>query len=77
MFESEHTFQLGDVDHNGDVNIADVTDLIDFLLGSDNGACIECGDVETDGTINIADVTALIDMLLNNGTTSNTRMVAN
>ena len=77
LFESEHTFQLGDVDHNGDVNIADVTDLIDFLLGSDNGACIECGDVETDGTINIADVTALIDMLLNNGTTSNTRMVAN
>ena len=77
LFESEHTFQLGDVDHNGDVNIADVTDLIDFLLGSDNGACIECGDVETDGTINIADVTALIDMLLNNGTTSNNRMVAN
>ena len=67
LFESEHTFQLGDVDHNGDVNIADVTDLIDFLLGSDNGACIECGDVETDGTISIADVTALIDLLLNSG----------
>ncbi|MBQ1487046.1 MAG: hypothetical protein IIZ44_11375 [Muribaculaceae bacterium] len=49
------------------MSITDVTELIDFLLGSDNGACIECGDVETDGIISIADVTALIDLLLNSG----------
>ena len=67
LFESEHTFQLGDVDHDGKVSITDVTELIDFLLGSDNGACIDCGDVETDGIISIADVTALIDLLLNSG----------
>ena len=64
LFENEHTFQLGDVDHDGNVSIADVTKLIDFLLGGDNGACLVCGDVETDGIISIADVAALIDYLL-------------
>ena len=64
LFENEHTFQLGDVDHDGIVGIADVAELIDFLLGGDNGACLVCGDVETDGIISIADVAALIDYLL-------------
>ena len=56
---------MGDVDHDGKVSIADVTELIEFLLGGDNGACLVCGDVETDGIISIADVTALIEYLLN------------
>ena len=67
LFENEHTFQLGDVDHDGKVSIADVTELIDFLLDNNNGVCTICGDVETDGIISIADVTALIDLLLNSG----------
>ena len=49
---------------DGEVSIDDVTKLIDFLLGGDNGACLVCGDVETDGKISIADVTALINHLL-------------
>ncbi len=66
LFENEHTFQLGDVDHDGTVSISDVTALIDYLLTGDNGACLVCGDVETDGIISIGDVTALIDYLLSN-----------
>ena len=65
LFENEHSFQLGDVDHNGEVDIADVTKLIDLLLGRDNGACLVCGDVKTDGIISIVDVTTLIGYLLN------------
>ena len=59
-----HGFDLGDVNHDGSVNIADVTALIDYLLGNENGVCTECADVNNDVTINIADVTGLIDMLL-------------
>ena len=55
----------GDVNHDGTVNIKDVTDLIDHLLGIGNGVCTTCGDVKEDGVINIGDVTALIDILLN------------
>ena len=54
----------GDVNHDGAVNIKDVTDLIDYLLGTNNDVCTTCADVKADGTINIADVTNLIDMLL-------------
>lgn len=54
-----------DVNCDGDVNIADVTDLIDYLLGSEFSPFNSvAADVDCDGIINIADVTALIDLLL-------------
>ena len=56
---------LGDVNDDGVVNIADVTVLIDYLLGSEpNPFNALNADVNRDGIINIADVTALIDLLL-------------
>ena len=54
----------GDVNESGEVNIADVTSLIDYLLGSGNTVNELAADVNSDNAINIADVTALIDMLL-------------
>jgi hypothetical protein len=57
------SFIRGDVDGDTNVNIADVTALIDILL---NGTVApEAADVDGDTNVNIADVTALIDMLLN------------
>ena len=54
--------QSGDVNGDGNVNISDVTALIDILLA---GTTPPAGsDVNGDGNVNIADVTALIDMLL-------------
>jgi hypothetical protein len=58
-----HDFDLGDVNHDHNVNIADVTALIDYILGSGE-VCEICADVNGDGPINIGDVTALIDVLL-------------
>lgn len=62
-----HEFAVGDVNHDGGVNISDVTTLIDYLLGNPDGVCTTCADVDGQGDINIADVTALIDMLLSKG----------
>ena len=59
-----HGYSVGDVNHDGAVNIADVTRLIDYLLGIQTLECTVCADVKADGAINIADVTALIDLLL-------------
>jgi hypothetical protein len=64
LFANGHGFEIGDVNHDDNVNIADVTTLIDMLLGGDNGACTICADVNGDENVSIADVTALIDMLL-------------
>ena len=63
-----HGYDLGDVNHDHAVNIADVTALIDYLLNPASEVCTICADVNTDNSVNIADVTALIDVLLSNGT---------
>ncbi len=52
------------MNHDNNVNIADVTKLIDYLLDVDNNICTICADVKSDNEVNIADVTALIDLLL-------------
>ena len=59
----EPSFERGDVDGDGKVNIDDITSLIDCLL---NGVA-PTGDADcyVDGVISIDDVTALIDYLLN------------
>ena len=60
-----HDYEVGDVNHDHAVNIADVTALIDYLLGS-GSVCETCANVNGDEGINIGDVTALIDLLLGN-----------
>ena len=55
-------FILGDVNGDGNVTIADVTELIDIILLE--GEYVEAGDIDANGSLTIADVTALIDMLL-------------
>ena len=52
----------GDVDGDGNINISDVTALIDLLLSG--GESLPSADVNGDGQVNISDVTALIDRLL-------------
>lgn len=56
----------GDVNHDGIVNIADVTALNDYLLRDPSLAPIEA-DFNNDGVVSIGDVTALIDFLLSGG----------
>lgn len=59
------TFARGDVNGDENVNIADVTALIDYLLsGNAAGVNVGAADCNQDETVNIADVTALIDYLL-------------
>ena len=52
----------GDVNLDGEVNIADVNSVIDVIL---NGTISQSADVNNDGEINIADVNALIEIILN------------
>lgn len=54
---------LGDVDHDGKVDINDVTAMIDYLLADADAMPAE-GDFNQDGKKNIDDVTEIIDFLL-------------
>ena len=56
---------VGDVNADGEVNIADVTRIIDIILGGyADDALLERADVNKDDEINIADVTKVIDIIL-------------
>ncbi len=52
----------GDVNLDGEVNIADINSVIDIIL--DGTAITPAADVNGDGEINIADINAIIDIIL-------------
>ncbi len=54
----------GDVNNDSEVDIADVTLLINYLLYSDNAIDTFNADTDLDGKVDIADVTLLINHLL-------------
>jgi len=55
----------GDVDHDGEITVTDVTILIDCLLkGDSSNICTLCADVDGDSELSITDVTVLMDMLV-------------
>ena len=58
-------FVRGDVNGDGEVNIADVNTVIDIILGgsADEGT-MQRADVNGDGEINIADVNTIMDIIL-------------
>ena len=59
------TGKRGDVNGDGNVNIGDVTTLIDYLLsGNASGVNLTAADCDQDSSVNISDVTTLIDYLL-------------
>ena len=64
--EVEPIYQIGDVNHDGFVNVGDVTELIDMLQNTITEVPVEA-DLDFDNAISIGDVTALIDMLLITG----------
>ena len=59
------TTLLGDVNNDGEVTIADVTALVNILLGKDTaGYNLDAADVNEDTKVTIADVVALVKMIL-------------
>ena len=54
---------IGDVNGDGEVNIADVNAVIKMIL---NGTYEQAGDVNSDDEVNIADVNAILRIIMNN-----------
>ena len=53
----------GDIDGNGELNVSDVTALINKILSAADFSDSVC-DVNEDGVVNVSDVTALINLIL-------------
>ncbi len=56
---------MGDVNHDGDVNVADVMMTVGVILGQTvTGFHFENADVNGDGSLNITDVMGIVDIVL-------------
>ena len=64
LFGSAHDYEPGDVNHDGNVNISDVTSMINALMSETNTLCPVCSDLNGDGITNITDVTLLITKVM-------------
>ena len=65
MIESQPAVMPGDVNGDGSIGIADITVLIDYLLGVEAANFVLLNaDADGNGKIDIADVTRIIDMIL-------------
>lgn len=65
-FDLGSTSQIGDVNNDGNITIADVTALVNIILGKDNEGQYnhDAADINGDHIITIADVTALVNKIL-------------
>ena len=62
---AQQTYIDGDVNGDGEVNIADVNAVLDIVLGGEaDQATTKRADVNHDGEIGIADVNSVIDIIL-------------
>ena len=55
---------MGDVNDDGIINVADVTELA-RLIEAGNAPDVEIGDMNEDGAVNELDVQALANMIVN------------
>ena len=62
--ENYHNAEMGDINHDGFINVSDATLLISYLLSPDSLICPTCSDMNQDGLVNISDATLLISFLL-------------
>lgn len=65
MVDQQVDADLGDVNVDGQLNVTDVTEMINAVLGAQSATfCKITADMDGDGVVNVTDVTALINKIL-------------
>ena len=59
------TYKAGDANGDGNVNVFDVTAIVNYILGSPSGNFVfQAADVNNDGNVNVFDVTKVVNIIL-------------
>ena len=61
-FFSQYTYNMGDINNDGNVNVLDVIETVNLVL---NGEYSPIVDMNYDGTVNILDIIDIIYIILN------------
>ena len=61
-FFSQYTFNLGDINNDGNVNVLDAIETVNLVLNSEYNPIV---DMNYDGTVNILDIIDIIYIILN------------
>ena len=65
LMKYSNEFVLGDVNHDGKIDIVDVTNITNYILNKNHGSFYEAeADVNQDGVISITDVTYMVNLIL-------------
>ena len=57
--------QLGDANHDGDVDVADIISIANYILGSASGSFdMTAADVNGDGDVDVADIIGIANIIL-------------
>ncbi len=64
---------MGDVNNDGQVNVSDVTLVVNHILNNGSSINTELGDMDHSGDITISDVTLLVNAILTNSGSSATQ----
>ena len=60
---SEQEFLLGDINSDGEVNVLDIINVVNMILG--DYISLESADINQDGLVNILDILELVNMVIN------------
>jgi len=63
---SEFTVIAGDINQDNEVNIIDIVNLVNFILGHDNPSASEmvAGDMDENGILNILDIIQIVNLII-------------
>ena len=59
---SEQEFLLGDINSDGEVNVVDVINVVNMILG--DSISLESADINEDGLVNILDILLLVNIII-------------
>ena len=63
---SEEVFLLGDVNQDEIINILDIVQLVNIILGNiPSDSSIDAGDMNNDDIINVLDIILIVNIILN------------
>jgi len=62
--DAELSIQLGDINGDGNIDVVDVVNMVNYILDDTPDFDIQLGDMNADGYVDVVDIVLLINLIL-------------